>query len=1392
MTYAHPTYPSHRHVLAVLMVGMLLELLAGWGGNCVLGQASLTQEELVAQADESFDLEQWQQAHRQYAELLSLDGTNLQHQVRYAATLLHDARMRNEGIQRLASLVDEGNMDEEGWHWWGRAMLVSGSPDQAQDAFTKSLSIGGKKGAYRTQNELGIRQAEKLPTSFDLRQDMVKEEANEVPFKSWHRFVNWEEPQSKLLLAPDELLGKQDKREGHSIPMTFIRGEREVFFHSLGSKGSTGWDLYMSTLSSGGDFGEPVRLPDPLNGSEDEMNPVWVPRTQTLYFVSNRPGTMGGMDIWQSSRTATGWTPPQSMGPMVNSLFNEWAYFPEPEEGGAAWLVTDREGEFGAVEAWRIRLDGEPKPPMHLTTVWDVEGETIPGTLQLFDAQTGQKLAVLDIDEAQGQWDMHLPAGSVLKYEFVTAQGEAIEGTYALPDASEPSIVQQRMAMKVVDGRPILEARPLSRMAVPSSDLTWGWDASLQEVRELEFEWVEEEMANLEDWDEDADDSVESQREVIQLQSYPWWDEVQKEERALAASAVAKFVPENVPSLPKPGEFDRPEDYARALNEAQTEWYEYAVSAILALSARDILLEELSWQDAFRQAMEQAQSVWPVGTVNVEQVARLCKRQWSQMGSLYDEGLLPEIRDKESLVEDEEWLLKPWNEGPMVDMIGIVEPVDELAVSLAWTLDSQPDLDAPLDMLDPKRWDLESERKSHALLESEEARAQALADVRVRLALLDAMEPNDVIDESDRSNLLLSWRELAVGLVDSTPAPSEDRPRRDSAEEERNELQAHWQNYWSEELAQSSASEQAEISDWEAEFTLWLEGAVLEDARPQTLMQLAVQTWEEIDGGSVDAGQLAVLQSLNEVPDNEVTEANAHEAVRASWVVAKWAHDPDWQLRTPDEVHSMVNVWPETAGALMNAQRIQWAKALQMDEEEASDGTDLVVETPSSMSTSRSDDAVSETANDEGQQATPLVMGRAGIQLGWFRQNPEFPPAIPGSFLTSTTNESGLSKWVLVLDEGEESELDLTQLQGWLSEANVHDAFEVEFVAGEWVRKTDRPKPTESTARSDGRDVEGKEDVGGMEVKDGEVWLHGAPVRLGDLIGTWYAVQVGAFRGDPQKDWIELAGERLVYEPFDDGLARWYAGVRQSELDARDRLVELKAKAPFSDAFLVRLRNGEREVVTPNSAGPETQSVASSGDAPHAEGAVPEEVSTKDSNPGDVRGSAQDLARQAEGNQVEADEVEAARVQETESDEPLSNARNPVGGLEQSPETVANPEAVSRRDQPQIRQDVVEVQSVPTQSSSQKADDQRRLIQDENEQDVATSWHIDISKYYGTVPSSHVATLLFRSADWGVRSWTMRGQTTYYTKSFNDLQDAQAVLEEVRREGFINAELVED
>ena len=93
-----------------------------------LGQNDMSFEALHDEAMEAFESKQWELAHRRMAELLSLDGTDAFLQMRYGATLLHDARMRDEGIQRLASLADAGKLEGEGWYWWGRAWMLQGEP----------------------------------------------------------------------------------------------------------------------------------------------------------------------------------------------------------------------------------------------------------------------------------------------------------------------------------------------------------------------------------------------------------------------------------------------------------------------------------------------------------------------------------------------------------------------------------------------------------------------------------------------------------------------------------------------------------------------------------------------------------------------------------------------------------------------------------------------------------------------------------------------------------------------------------------------------------------------------------------------------------------------------------------------------------------------------------------------------------------------------------------------------------------------------------------------------------------------------------------------------------------------------------------------------------------
>ena len=98
----------------------------------------MSRDALVEAAATAFADASWDEAHRRYAELLSVDGENVAFQWHYAATLLHDARRKEEGFQRLATLNADGDLDGEAWYWWGEALRMVGEPLAARDAYIRA------------------------------------------------------------------------------------------------------------------------------------------------------------------------------------------------------------------------------------------------------------------------------------------------------------------------------------------------------------------------------------------------------------------------------------------------------------------------------------------------------------------------------------------------------------------------------------------------------------------------------------------------------------------------------------------------------------------------------------------------------------------------------------------------------------------------------------------------------------------------------------------------------------------------------------------------------------------------------------------------------------------------------------------------------------------------------------------------------------------------------------------------------------------------------------------------------------------------------------------------------------------------------------------------------
>jgi outer membrane protein OmpA-like peptidoglycan-associated protein/tetratricopeptide (TPR) repeat protein len=104
-------------------------------------------------------------------------------------------------------------------------------------------------------------------------------------------------------------------------------GRMMIFTACEGRKGFGSCDLYY-TYKSGDQWAIPENLGPNINTAYWESQPSLSADGNVLFFVSNRPGGLGGRDIYVSRRDEQGnWLPARNLGPPVNTTADEVSPF---------------------------------------------------------------------------------------------------------------------------------------------------------------------------------------------------------------------------------------------------------------------------------------------------------------------------------------------------------------------------------------------------------------------------------------------------------------------------------------------------------------------------------------------------------------------------------------------------------------------------------------------------------------------------------------------------------------------------------------------------------------------------------------------------------------------------------------------------------------------------------------------------------------------------------------------------------------------------------------------------------------------------------------------------------------------------------------------------------
>lgn len=122
-------------------------------------------------------------------------------------------------------------------------------------------------------------------------------------------------------------------------------------------------DIYVSKLS-GKEFSPPKKLNNNINSDKWEGSCSISADGKELYFASERPGGLGGRDIWVSRWEDGDWGPAINLGPTINTPYDEDAPFIHPD-GITLFFSSNGHMSIGGYDImYTIRKDGtwiEPK-----------------------------------------------------------------------------------------------------------------------------------------------------------------------------------------------------------------------------------------------------------------------------------------------------------------------------------------------------------------------------------------------------------------------------------------------------------------------------------------------------------------------------------------------------------------------------------------------------------------------------------------------------------------------------------------------------------------------------------------------------------------------------------------------------------------------------------------------------------------------------------------------------------------------------------------------------------------------------------------------------------------------------------------------------------------------
>ena len=201
-------------------------------------------------------------------------------------------------------------------------------------------------------------------------------------------------------------------------------------------RGEGGFDLFESALDAEGRWSKLKSLGTRVNTWGDEITPFVAADGVTVFFASNGLQSMGGLDVYRTTRNAAGgWTEPEHLGAPINSVDDDMA-FVIGAKGEVGYLASRRDVKRGDLQLFEVSMNGAPSLEQEVV-ILSLDAENLDNNVQpelliVKDANTGDVIQRVERENTEDVFNLILLTGR----DYVVESAEApLPGEDAVPQA---------------------------------------------------------------------------------------------------------------------------------------------------------------------------------------------------------------------------------------------------------------------------------------------------------------------------------------------------------------------------------------------------------------------------------------------------------------------------------------------------------------------------------------------------------------------------------------------------------------------------------------------------------------------------------------------------------------------------------------------------------------------------------------------------------------------------------------------------------------------------------------------------------------------------------------------------------------------------------------------